>query len=93
LVILNSNKTELLSKDYLDSNELNIQYYHFNLDNQIYAVTDKVQGFTYLYRNDGSLLGSSPIDSDKEVGVLFSESKNAYTIYSISGDTFRQLVF
>lgn len=93
LVILNSNRTELLSKDYLDSNELNIQYYDFGIDNQVFAVTDRVQGFTYLYRNDGSLLGSSPIDSDKEVGLLYSESNNAYTIYSISGDTFRQLVF
>ncbi|MEQ8243848.1 hypothetical protein [Fulvivirga sp.] len=93
LVILNSNRTELLSKDYLDSNELSIQYYHFNIDNQIFAVTDKVQGFTYLYRNDGSLLGSSPIDSDKEVGILYSEANNTYTIYTISGDTFRQLVF
>ncbi|MEQ9658509.1 hypothetical protein, partial [Fulvivirga sp.] len=64
-----------------------------NIDNQIFAVTDKVQGFTYLYRNDGSLLGSSPIDSDKEVGILYSEANNTYTIYTISGDTFRQLVF
>lgn len=93
LVILDSEKNEIMSKDYPGTLELLIQYYYFNPENQVYAVTDTVQGFTYLYRADGSLINNQPINSDYEVGILYSEVNNEYTIYKIHNDTFSVLKF
>ncbi len=93
LVILNSDKQEILAKDYLGVSELKIQYYYFSPQNQIYAVTDSEQGFTYLYDSYGTLINSQPINSTQEVGILYSESKNEYTVYTISDDTYRMLTF
>lgn len=93
LVILSSDKQEILAKDYLGVGELKIQYYYFSPQNQIYAVTDSEQGFTYLYDSNGTLINSQPINSTQEVGILYSESKNEYTVYTISDDTYRMLTF
>jgi hypothetical protein len=93
LVIVDAMKKEILEKDYLGSDKLKIQYYYFTPDNQIYVVTDPVQEFAYIYRSDGSLVNSTPIDSDKEVGILFSESKNQFTVYTVANDIFKLLSF
>ncbi len=93
LVIIDATKKEVLAKDYLGSEKLKIQYYYFSPDNQIYVVTDPIQEFTYIYKSDGSLVNSTPIDSDQEVGILFSESKNKFTVYTVANDTYKLLTF
>ena len=93
LVLLNPDKTELLAKDYLGAEELLIQYYYFNPDTQLFAITDPVQSFTYLYNLQGILLNSQPIDSDQKVAILYSESNDSFTVWSLSGDTYRLIKF
>ncbi|MEQ8925283.1 MAG: hypothetical protein RLO81_05680 [Fulvivirga sp.] len=93
LVLLDQNFQEILAKDYLGSEKLDVQYYFFSPGNMIYAITDKLQGFTYLYRSNGDLINSRPVSSDNEIGLLYSEVSNEYTMYIVSGDTYSRLKF
>ncbi|QSE97277.1 hypothetical protein [Fulvivirga lutea] len=93
LVLLNERFEEILAKDYLGSEELEVQYYYFSPDNKIYAITDKLQGFTYLYKSNGELINSRPVSSDSEIGLLYSEVSNEYTMYIVSGDTYSRIKF
>lgn len=93
VVIVDQNLNEILAKDYLSAEEMMVQYYDFNLENKLYAITDPVQGFTYLYNSAGELVNSQPIDSENEIGVLFSEADNLYKIYSTTGNSFKILQF
>ncbi|MCA6079066.1 hypothetical protein [Fulvivirga sedimenti] len=85
LVLLNRNQEELMSKDYLEGNGLDVQYYDFGSDVQVYAVADAAQGFTFLYGNEGKMLGARPLDSGKEIALLYSELNKVFTIYYVSG--------
>ena len=93
LAILDNEGTEMFSKDYLSDGQLKVQYYYFTPEKQVCAITDIDQGLTYLYTLNGELLNSVPINSSKEVGIIYSEVKNEYTLYTVSGDTFQILKF
>ena len=93
LVLLDGNENEIFTKDYLGSNGLEVQYYYFSPEDIIYAITDSEQGFTYLYRGNGELINSRPINSAGKIGLLFSESSSEYTVYSISDSTYQQMKF
>ena len=85
LVLLDREQNEIMAKDYLDGNQLNVQYYDFGSDVRVYAVADETQGFTYLYDNDGSMIGAQPLDSGREIALLYSELNKTFTIYYVSG--------
>lgn len=93
LVLLNDKLEEIFSKDYLGSEELLVQYYYFTPEQIIYVITDVEQGFTYLYRSNGELINSQPINSSNRIGLLYSESSNEFTVYSVTESTYRQLKF
>jgi len=93
VVMLSSDGKELFAKDYLNAEDMRIQYYDFNSTNKLYVITDKTQGFTYIYKNDGKLINSRPIDSEYEVGVIYSQSKEELSIYCTSGNSFKILKF
>jgi hypothetical protein len=78
----------LFEKDYVTSRNLAVQYYHFSMDNKIFAVTDKIQEFTYLYDGSGQLISSQPLESGFEVGIYYSESQRRYQVYSCYGNQF-----
>lgn len=87
LSILNSNGDTLLEKDYITSDNLSVQYYYYSLQNQVYAVTDKTQEFTYLYDETGRLIGSQPLESSGKIGLIFTESEKLFQVYSCYGNT------
>lgn len=89
VVILDNVGKELFTKDYLSSGELKIQYYYFTPENQICVITDSDQELTYMYNLEGELLNSGPINSSEEIGIIYSENKNEFTVYSVWGDTYR----
>lgn len=91
VVVLNETGQELFAKDYLDAQEMLIQYYDFSASNKLYAITDKSQGFTYLYDKAGKLINARPINSDHEVGIIFSEVRDYLKIYSTAENQFRIL--
>lgn len=93
IVILDENGTEKFAKDYLGLGDIKLQYYYFSPENQVCVVTDILQGLTYLYNSDGLLLNARPIDSTDKIGLLYSESKNEYTVFTVSNNTFKKLKF
>ena len=93
LVLMDKDETEVLSKDYLSTEELSVQYYNFSSSNQVYAVTDRVQGFTYVYDTDGELISARPIDSEQEVGLMYYDAQRKYEIFVVTGNTFKRLSF
>ena len=93
LVLMDRDKTEMLSKDYLSTEKLEVQYYNFSSANQVYAVTDRVQGFTYVYDTDGELISARPIDSEQEIGLMYYDAQSNYEIFAVSGNTFKKLSF
>ncbi|MBL3658565.1 DUF3352 domain-containing protein [Fulvivirga sediminis] len=88
VVLINADGEEILSKDYLSSGELKVQFYNFSPDNKIYAITDQQQGFTYIYDQKGELVNAQPLDSEYEIATLFFENNNKYQVYSISDNSF-----
>ncbi len=85
LVIMDRQQNEIMAKDYLKGNELDVQYYDFGSDVQVYTVADPAQSFTYIYGNDGTMIGTQPLSSGKEIALLYSELNKTFTIYYVSG--------
>jgi len=85
LVIMDRDQNEIMAKDYLKGNALGVQYYDFGSDVQVYAVTDPSQSFTYLYDNEGTMIGAQPLNSGEEIALLYSELNKTFTIYYVSG--------
>lgn len=86
LGILDREGNVLLEKAYisaaaLTSNMLDVQYYDFGAGNKLFAVTDKIQEFAYLFDGKASLIKDRPVESAFGVGVLFFESEGIYHIY------------
>lgn len=84
MVLLNQAQQELMAKDYLSAAGLDIQYYDFGSDVRVFVVSDQEQGFTYLYDQIGRLIGTRPLDSGKEIALLYSELNKEFTIYYVS---------
>ena len=93
LVLLSSDNKEILSKDYMSSEVLKVQYYDFGSDHRVYAVTDMSQSFTYIYDNQGTLVNSRPFDSENEIALMYFDSTKKYHVYTINGDTFKVITF
>ncbi len=93
LVFINDGGEEFLSKDYLSDDGLSIQYYNFSRTNQLYVVTDLVQGFSYIYDSRGTLITSRPINSQFDVSMMYYKSRKSYEIFVTSENTFRRLSF
>lgn len=93
LVFINGDGEEFLSKDYLNDDDLSIQYYNFSRTNQLYVVTDMTQGFSYIYDESGILVSSRPIDSQFDVSMMYYDTKKSYEIFVTSGNTLKRLSF
>jgi hypothetical protein len=84
LVLMDRDQNEIMAKDYMQGNPLDVQYYDFGSDVQVYTVADPSQDFTYLYGNDGNMIGNRPLSSGKEIALLYSELNKTFTIYYVS---------
>ena len=86
LSILNKNGSLIFEKNYISQGALHagllsVQYYDFGAGNEIYAITDKVQEFTYLYNGAGELFNNRPVESSFEIGLLYYGQENIFHIY------------
>jgi hypothetical protein len=96
--VLNQQGVLLFEKDFfspgaLASGRLVAQYYDFGAGHQVYALTDQVQGFTYLFDEQGQLVNGRPIESDFAVGLIRSEGSPAYRLYRNFENEFAILTF
>lgn len=98
LGILDKKGTLLFEKSYispaaLSTGMLETQYYNFGAGNELFAITDKIQEFTYLFDAKGSLIKGRPIESKFGVGILFYESEGRYHVYRSYGNEYSIITF
>ncbi len=86
--IITPDGKEIFEEELLFSDHLSVQYYNFSAGNQIFALTDKQQGFTYLYDGNGNLINQQPVESGFEIGLIYSEVNNNYKLYTCYGNQF-----
>ncbi len=82
LTLMDRKGDAIFEKDYITSDNLSVQYYHFSMDNKIFAVTDKIQEFTYIYDASGQLINYQPLESSFEIGLIYSEAQKKFHVYS-----------
>lgn len=82
VAVLNRKGEVQFEKDYLSTEKMDAQYYHFGSEKELIAITDAVQDFTYLYDMSGNLINEMPLESGYEIGLLYLENSNNYRIYS-----------
>ena len=65
----------------LGRGELSVQYYNFETDRQVIAITDKVQEFTYLFNRQGQLFNNRPVESRSEERRVGKECRSRWSPY------------
>ncbi|MDF9795229.1 hypothetical protein OKW21_000492 [Catalinimonas alkaloidigena] len=96
--VLNYEGKLMFEKNYMSpaamtSDMLEVQYYDFGAGNEIYAVTDEVQEFTYLFNRQGTLIKDRPIESRYPVGILFYDNDDQFHVYRNFENEFSILSF
>jgi hypothetical protein len=86
--LMQANGDIIFEKELLFSDELQVQFYNFSAGNEVYALTDPQQAFTYLFDGNGNLINQQPIESGFEIGLIFSEVNNNFHLYSCYGNQF-----
>ena len=71
----------MLEENIISTGDLAVQYYNFSSDNQIYVIVDREQEFTYLFDEEGQAISFEPIESGKQIGLLYSTSNSQYKLY------------
>ena len=94
-VIHEFNKITVMDSEYkvlfnynIFSENLKFQLFSFGADQNIFVLVDPNQEFTYLFDLKGSFLNTLPISSKNEIDIKYSSSKNEYSIYATSVNTF-----
>lgn len=90
--IFNRDNQLMFEKDYITSEEMDIQYYRFGSGFELFAINDQIQGLTYLYNATGELINFRPVASDHRVAVLnkfgkyhvYTTHQNNLTIHTFS---------
>ncbi|AFL83054.1 hypothetical protein Belba_0393 [Belliella baltica DSM 15883] len=67
---------------------LKFQLFSFGGDKNILVIVDPIQEFTYLFNLKGQLLNTLPISSKNKVEIKYSNSKNEYSVFATSANTF-----
>ncbi|MFA0963235.1 hypothetical protein AB9P05_15640 [Roseivirga sp. BDSF3-8] len=93
LSILDREGGMIFEKDYVTSPDLKVQYYYFGSGNELFAITDTEQEFTYLYDRQGNLINYQPLESSHMVSIMYHEAEQRYDVYATYEDTFRMYSF
>jgi hypothetical protein len=81
ITILDSEGNIIFQQETPTNSRLSVQFYNFGGGNEIYAVTDYEQEFTYLYDKEGKLINSTPLESGFEIGLTYSEAAEKFRAY------------
>ena len=83
--VLDAEEEPLFEKNIF-SEDVELQYFSFGGDKNIFVVIDKVQEFIYLYNLQGQLLNTRPISGYEKIDISYSGSNNEYSILAIHGN-------
>ena len=84
--ILENNETQF-QKDFLNTENLNFQYYYFGGKHEAIAILDKKNKSVEIYSFEGNLVSKNNISSDQLISILYYEAKKEFNIYSIVNNT------
>ena len=76
---------KLLFKTKVSDDNLIYQYFDFGSNRQIFALTDLVQEFCYLYDMKGNLLTTMPLESTGPIQITHQSSQGQFLIRTVSG--------
>ncbi len=76
---------KLLFKTKVSDENLIYQYFDFGSNRQIFALTDLVQEFCYLYDLKGNLLTTMPLESTGPIQITHQASQGQFLLRTISG--------
>lgn len=83
-VVLDEREKELFTLP-LAGSQLWFGYFDFGSKRQILAVSDPEQGFGYLYDLKGTMLTTTPLESEGPIQISHQPTKNQYLIRTVSG--------
>ncbi len=86
--ILNRKGEAVMEKNMIYSGDLFVQYYNFSTDNQIIAMTDKEQEFTYVFDKKSQPITFGPSEGSHPIGLLYSSKQKEYLLYKCFGNNF-----
>ncbi|MGF1638613.1 MAG: hypothetical protein ACFCUU_16160 [Cyclobacteriaceae bacterium] len=81
LSILDRKGKLTFEQNFLSSGDLYVQYYRLGTANDIFAVTDFIQEFTYLFDNSGELINFEPLESSFPIAMMYFSKNNDYQVY------------
>ncbi len=83
-VVMNDREKELFTIPQAGSN-LTFGYFDFGSDRKILTVSDAEQGFGYLYDLKGTMLTTTPLESEGPIDISHQPKENQYLIRTVSG--------
>ena len=89
--VLDATET-LLFETRTSAEGLIYQYFNFGSTRKILAITDLIQGFSYLYDLQGNLLTTMPLESAGPIQITHQASKGQYLIRTINGTTLTEFL-
>lgn len=98
IVIRQFNQTKIFneSEQFLfsipQSGELILEYFDFGATRKILAVTDREQGFGFLYDGKGTMLTSTPLESEGKIAIRHQANEGKYLIHTRSGNRILEYV-
>ena len=87
---LGSNSNVTIEADF--GERIYCQFYNIS-GKKLYVITDVGKEKTYLYDSEGVIVNKSDLNSNQEVSLLYSSSKNVYRIYLVDGNRLRLIEF
>lgn len=81
VTVLDKNGNRIFNDHYLSNDQFSVQYYNFGTGEEVYAITDAIQGFTYLYNSLGNLVNSEPLSSSFPVAIVYSSTLSKFRVY------------
>lgn len=73
------------NQEFKTGYEKSIQYYHFNEEAQLIAITDKKTRHSYLYYMSGELIQLGSFESDQTVSIHYDSHSQAYYLTKCYG--------
>ncbi|MCC5928108.1 MAG: hypothetical protein JJU28_02580 [Cyclobacteriaceae bacterium] len=93
LSVLDRNGSLKFEQNFLSSGDLHLQYYRLGTANDIFAITDQQQEFTYLFDNTGELINFEPLESGFPVAIMYFSRNNDYQVYKCYQNSFSVMSF
>ena len=71
----------ILENDIFSSGKLDVQYYNFGSDNQLFITLDTDQEFAFIYNQSGEKVTFEPLECSFPVALMYSAKNREYQLY------------